>query len=145
MITLSGRLRPLVAAAGLACAAVLVTAPSASAVAYEKTMKTDDGDPGGIIKFAANGDYVEVCDIEADGYAVRGTVNDGAGHLYSLTAGGNGKCSVTSAAVSAHNLKEYECVYFSVILYNGNGDNSPTFDSSYWYNGGTAAVDCEPS
>lgn len=140
MKALSGKLRLLAAAGGLACAAVLVTAPQASAVAWEKTMHTDDGDPGGLIRFSANGDYVEVCDIEADGYAVRGDVNDYAGADYTLTAGGNGKCSVTSAAHTGRDLLEGACVKFTVGLYKDGGSNEYE-DWSFWHNS-SPAYDC---
>lgn len=111
------------------------TAPQASAVAWNYTMHTNDGDPGGLIQFAANGDYVQVCDVEADGYAVRGVVVDYTGnHSYTLTAGSNGACSVTSAATSGRDLAENTCVTFRVALYKNGGDNQYE-DVSSWYNG----------
>lgn len=140
MSAFPGKLRLVAVAGGLAFAAVLGTASQASAVAYEKTMKTDDGDPGGIIKFAANGDYVEVCDIEPDGYAVRGTVDVGTGRRYSLHVGGNGNCVVTSAAVSGHDLKENACLEFDVALYKNDGYDEYR-DRSWWHNS-SPVYDC---
>jgi len=128
------RLRLLAVAGGLACAAVLGAGPQASAaVVWDKTMHTDDGDPGGLIRFAADGDYVEVCDVEADGYAVRGVVTFYPDH-YTLTAGGKGKCSRTSARTAGHDLPEKICIAFRVALYK-NGGADQYADSAAWYNG----------
>jgi len=133
MRRLTKKFRVLVAGTGLACAAVLATAPQASAITWDHTMHTNDGDPGGLIRFAAHGDYVEVCDIEADGYAVRGFVNDDHQHYYTLHRGGKGNCARTSAAVAGHNLTEGDDVYFQVALYKDGGENQ-YLDATYWWN-----------
>lgn len=115
--------------AGMTCAAVFASTPEVSAAAWDHTMHTDDGDPGGLIHFKADGDFVEVCDIEADGHAVTGFVNDGIRTSYSLRAGGNGNCSITSALTAGRDLVEGAFVSFTVCL-----DEGSFCDTSFWQN-----------
>jgi hypothetical protein len=122
------------AAAGLAVTTMVAAAPQASAATWDYTMHTDDGDPGGLIRFKANGDYVEVCDIEADGKGVVGSVTDN-DTVYFLHAGGNGNCSIVSAATSGHNLKEDQYVRFEVCLTDSAHPAGIYCDNSAWWNG----------
>ncbi|TCC35254.1 hypothetical protein E0H75_41445 [Kribbella capetownensis] len=129
-----------VAAAVVTCVAFFVVAPpQASAVTYDYSMKTDDGDPGGIVKFAVDGDYVEICDIEADGWAVQVIVTQDAygsrpALSYQMHVGGNGNCAVTSAATAGHNLYEDISAEFCVSL-GKNGRYGYYVDCEPWYNG----------
>jgi hypothetical protein len=97
-------------------AGMFAVAPEASAVTYKYELHSDDGDPGAVIRFAPDGDYVEVCDIEADGWGAQVIVDQGgAGTAYSMRANGNGNCAVTSAAAAGHDLEEgyyTDCEYW---------------------------------
>lgn len=118
-----------------AVAGMFAVAPEAMAVSYKYTMHTDDGDPGGLVRFAPDGDYVEVCDIEADGWAVNAIVEQqGRGIAYQIHVGGNGNCAVTSAATAGHNLVEGDYVKITVSL-GKNGRYGYYYDTSYWCNG----------
>jgi hypothetical protein len=76
-----------------------------------------------------------VCDIEADGYALRGIVVNFVGnHSYKLTVGGNDNCSVTSAAASGRNLEENVCIAFTVACTRTVAATYTRTPSS-WYNG----------
>ncbi|MEP9384716.1 hypothetical protein [Nocardioides sp. KR10-350] len=130
--------RTLTLAAGLAttCATLVALAPQASAVTWHITMQSDDGDPGAIIRFQPNGDYVEVCDQEADGYAAFGVVNDYKGVGYTIRAGGNGTCSIVDADDAGHNLHEDQLAYFAICLEgDGGSDDIHYCDSAQWYTG----------
>ncbi|MEV5962935.1 hypothetical protein AB0L70_14300 [Kribbella sp. NPDC051952] len=126
----------ILAAVGVTCGSVLTAAPQASAASWDYTMHTDDGDPGGLVRFKANGDYVEVCDIEEDGWAAYAFVTDDK-HPYHIRAGGNGNCSVVSAATAGHNLNENQHIHFEVCLVKSSGGNDiySYCDTSSWWNG----------
>ncbi|WP_243744590.1 hypothetical protein [Streptomyces hainanensis] len=109
----------------IALAALLMpvlASPSASAVNWDHQMHTDDGDPGGRLRFASYGDIVQICDIEADGWAVNVQVYDTV-HGYNVdefSVGGNGNCK-THRASNGYNLVEGRYYRFTVALKNGYG------------------------
>ncbi|MEU9796855.1 hypothetical protein AB0E27_41030 [Streptomyces sparsogenes] len=118
-----------VAAAG----ASLLTAPSASAADWwDYQMHTDDSDPGGRVRFKMNGDVVELCDIEADGWKVKLTIVHGyTGNVVDrMDVGGNGNC-VTHSASNGHNLTEGQHYYFQIYL-SKDGTPLDYDDSSDW-------------
>ncbi|WP_146075807.1 hypothetical protein [Streptomyces sp. Ru62] len=110
------------------------------AFAYDESMHTNDGDPGGVVYWTAYGDKFEVCDIEADGWAVVGSIDtskyydgpyDGG---YSLTVGGNGKCVYRDAGDGgAYDLPENTYVRVYVCLYK-DGGYGEYCDLSVWLN-----------
>lgn len=82
-------------------------------------MYTLDGDPGGRVQWTANGDVAKLCDIEADGWAVRLRVDDwetGAFN-YSYTIGGNGRCIELRASLGGkYDLIEGHRFLFEICL-----------------------------
>ena len=115
--------------AGLRIAAVLAAAvslpvlasPNAHAIAWDHTIHSDDGDPGARLRFEANGDIVEHCDIEADGFAAYAEIYDPVtGQTRTLTVGGNGNCKRRDASYSGWNLVEGRKYSFMVALTEGN-------------------------
>ncbi|MEV5962934.1 hypothetical protein AB0L70_14295 [Kribbella sp. NPDC051952] len=118
------------AIAGMTCAAMFAGAPEASAMTWEYQMHTDDGDPGGVIKFTRDGDYIQLCDIEADGWAVSGQVSDNT-NGYSLQIGGNGRCTTVNA--KTHDLKEDVHISVRVCLIRSGRESY--CDTSSWFNG----------
>lgn len=76
----------------LAAGSILLSSPpDALAVTWKYTMRTDDGDPGGLIHFQPHGDYVQVCDIEADAWSVLGYVSVDQSNIYYILSEG-GRC-----------------------------------------------------
>jgi hypothetical protein len=118
------------AAVGVFCAALFGPTSEASATTWQYTMHTEDGDPGGRIRFNPYGDYVELCDIEPDGWAVSGQVSDSV-NGYSLQVGGDGNCTTVNA--TAHDLKEEVYIAFRVCLIKSGRESY--CDTSGWYNG----------
>ncbi|MFI7277834.1 hypothetical protein [Streptomyces sp. NPDC049879] len=112
-------------AAVLAAALALpaLNATSAQAIQWDNQLHTDDTDPGGRLRFEAYGDIVEICDIEADGWAVGVKVKGPGGYSDSFTIGGNGDCK-THRASNGHNLREGEYYTFEVYLYSGEIANA---------------------
>ncbi|MEV1009456.1 hypothetical protein [Streptomyces sp. NPDC049881] len=108
-----------VLAAALAFPALNATA--AQAIDWDHQLHTNDGDPGGRLRFEAYGDIVEVCDIEADGWAVYVDVWDPSGMriIDSISVGGNGNC-VTHRASNGHNLTEGAVYPFSLGLHKNH-------------------------
>ncbi|WP_052852945.1 hypothetical protein [Streptomyces avicenniae] len=106
----------------LRCAAVLaaalafpaLNATSAQAIDWDHTLHTDDGDPGGRLRFEAHGDIVEICDIEADGWAVEVSV-EGYHYYDTFSVGGNGKCK-THRASGGYDLTEGSTYAFTLDL-----------------------------
>jgi hypothetical protein len=118
-------------------AGMFAVAPEASAVTYKYELHSDDGDPGAVIRFAPDGDYVEVCDIEADGWGAQVIVDQGGdGTAYSMRANGNGNCAVTSAAAAGHDLEEGYYTNFCVSL-GKDGKYGYYTDCEYWCSGGS--------
>jgi hypothetical protein len=118
---------------GAATMASLAGAPAASAATY--TMHTDDGDPGGRVSFQTDGDAVELCDIEADGWAVYLKVTDVTQNKfkYDYRIGGDGRCQTFRASLGApYNLKEGDVIRFTICL-NKDGRNAYC-DTSDWAN-----------
>jgi hypothetical protein len=122
------------AGVAIACTTMFVSAPEASAVTWEHTMRTDDGDPGGLIRFRPDGDYVQVCDIEADGWSVWGDYQDPNGQGSTLTKGGHGTCS---KAVNDNyaNLAEGKWIRFKVCLQHYKYGPLEYCDTTSWFNG----------
>ncbi|GGR69783.1 hypothetical protein GCM10010252_04830 [Streptomyces aureoverticillatus] len=126
--------KALATALGLAAAAVvtpLVTAPPAAAAQWwSYQMHTDDGDPGGRVRYQPNGDRVQVCDIEADGHRAGVHVYDTVlrAHVDDFAVGTAGKCVTHDA--NDTNLKEGRKYVFTVYLEQG-GRVSYT-DKSTW-------------
>jgi hypothetical protein len=100
-------------------------------------MSTDDSDPGGRVRFAPDGDVVQICDIEADGWAVQVDVwNYTAGNtfVYSYQIGGNGNCQTLPASLGGKwDLKEHDTFKFRVCPDNSSHDPSYC-DYAYWTN-----------
>jgi hypothetical protein len=121
---------------GLCAAATMASLAVASpAFAWDETMYTDDGDPGGRVRFETDGDVVELCDIEADGYAVYLSVYDNTSHTfkYSYTIGGNGRCQTLRASLGGnYDLAEGHVFRFRICLARDN--NYSYCDDAYWDN-----------
>ncbi|MDQ0381183.1 hypothetical protein [Amycolatopsis thermophila] len=116
------------AGAGLLTTAALLGAPEAAAA--DHSVRTNDGDPGGVVYFTEHGDVVQVCDIEADGWAVGVDVYWNGGE-YTLKVGGNGNCRSTDA--SEHDIPENAYVNFRIYLYR-SGTPYAYQDTAQWYN-----------
>ncbi|MFG3690280.1 hypothetical protein [Micromonospora sp. NPDC047740] len=125
------------AAAALAAAASLTFAAPASAATWDHWMYTDDADPGGIVRFRADGDVVQLCDIEADGWKVYMTVSDWTQnnlHKYNLSVGGNGNCIEARASFgSPYDLREGNVFRFAIWL-DKDGSVPSYHDVAYWSN-----------
>jgi hypothetical protein len=108
-------------------------------------MYTDDDNPGGRIDFWPNGDVVELCDIQADGYAAYASLgpNSGSGWVgYSLSVGGNGKCVIHRASQGGHyDLPEEACVAVFIFL-DKNGGFPQFTDSAAWINDNDVKANC---
>ncbi|MEV1009455.1 hypothetical protein [Streptomyces sp. NPDC049881] len=117
-----------VLAAALALPALNATA--AQAIDWDHQLHTDDGDPGGRLRFEAYGDIVEVCDIEADGWAVEVEVSGPA--VYDvIRVGGNGKC-VTHRASNGHDLQEGALYSFTLDLTKDSLPSGRYEDFAQW-------------
>jgi hypothetical protein len=108
-------------------------------------MYTDDDNPGGRIDFWPNGDVVELCDTQADGYSVHADLgpNSGSGFVgYSLSVGGNGKCVIARASQGGtRDLPEEACIAVFIFLNKSGG--SPQFtDSAAWINDNDVKANC---
>ncbi|GAA2373286.1 hypothetical protein GCM10010246_80070 [Streptomyces cuspidosporus] len=80
------------------------TAGAATTATWDNQLHTNDGDPGGRVRFRAAGDVMELCDIEADGWKVNLEVS-GYHYYDAFSVGGNGNC-VTHSASNGHDLTE---------------------------------------
>ncbi|MEV4492354.1 hypothetical protein AB0K04_19830 [Micromonospora coxensis] len=116
-------LKKLLTTVGMSAAAVVTSFAVASpALAYDTSWKTDDGDPGGVVYWTANGDVVKICDIEADGWATSAQVfsvrPDGLRAFeYQFYVGGNGSCADRKASEGAtFNLPEDRKVFINLCL-----------------------------
>lgn len=122
--------------AGLAVASLaLCLAVDAPASAVDYSMSTDDGDPGGKVKFTMHGDVVEVCDQESDGYAAKVWVyNPNGSTRYTLQAGTSGVCKTARASQGgSHDLTEGVSYTFKICLHKSGSDKY--CDTSDWKNG----------
>lgn len=93
------------------------------AFAWNAEIRTTDSRPGGRVRFLADGDVVEVCDIQADGYAVHVSVYDVTArkHKYSYRIGGNGRCQTLRASLGGkYDLAEGHVFRIRVCLKRGN-------------------------
>ena len=121
------KLKKAMKAAAASLAAVTVSlAMSTPALAYDDYVSTNDSDPGGRAYWTANGDVVQVCDIESDGWAAIVSVGyfSSAYHVvdrYSLEAGGNGDCIAKGAANGGvYDLPEGYKIAIEVCLINSD-------------------------
>jgi hypothetical protein len=108
---------------------------SAKASSTQYCMHTDDKDPGGRVCFKPNGDWVTLCDIEPDGWAVYTEVTDlVTSEGYGMTVGGNNNCHDKGASDGGvYNLGEHHDIKFRICLYSDDSDNSYC-DTSVWPN-----------
>ena len=132
------KFRRAMAVAGMCAAASMAAiagAPSAFA-APTYTMHTDDGDPGGRVTFQPDGDVVELCDVEADGWAVYLKVTDKTANQekYRYTIGGDGRCQTFRASLGdRYDLAERHVIRFTICL--DKDDRDPAYcDTSDWAN-----------
>lgn len=102
---------------------------------WDEQMYTDDAAPGGRVRFETDGDIVELCDIEADGYAVYLSVYDDTAKRsqYTYTIGGEGRCQTFRASLGGkYDLPEKHTFRFRICLVR-DGKNSYC-DDAYWKN-----------
>jgi hypothetical protein len=127
------KIMTVLAVCAAAMTASIIGSPAASAASY--TMHTDDGDPGGRVKFETDGDVVTLCDIEADGWGVYLNVRDQTQNIfkYQYTIGGDGNCQTFRASLGgAYDLRENSVITFKICL-RKDGDDSYC-DTSNWAN-----------
>ncbi|NIH79171.1 hypothetical protein [Amycolatopsis viridis] len=129
--------KTMVALLGVAMAVAfsVATAPAASAITWDYTMKTTDGDPGAILKFRAHEDVVELCDLEVDGYAAWAYIDDGGSHLYPLQiGGGHNNCrQVSEKKKGKYDLDEHRYISVQVCLVKENSAAKGCREAA-WYN-----------
>lgn len=109
------------AVAGLmAMVGTMAFSTGVSAASYQEWIYTSDGSPyGGIARWIENGDRLETCDNEADGWGVEAyifRVSDGATLIDNINTGGNGYCNSKSK-----DLPENVELELMVCLEKGNG------------------------
>ncbi|MGI5352191.1 hypothetical protein ACQEU8_28965 [Streptomyces sp. CA-250714] len=105
--------------AGVAVAALATSlAMATSAHAADHKVNTTDDRPGGKLTFTRNGDVVEVCDEQEDGWrAVGYVINPDGSYRYVMAAGGSGTCLTKGAADgSPWNLNENKTYTFRICL-----------------------------
>ena len=133
-------LKKLLQTVGLTTVAIITSlAVATPASAYDDYMSTDDGDPGGRVYWTANGDIVKVCDIEADGYAVRVDIyyntQPGLNWTDRVEVGGNGRCNEHRASDGpSHDLIEGALIHFKLCLYNSSYPSGRFCDERDWWN-----------
>ncbi|MDW6058763.1 hypothetical protein SAZ11_12905 [Streptomyces sp. FXJ1.4098] len=122
------------AVAVVAAGVPLLSAPTAGAATtanwWDQQMHTNDGDPGGRVRFKADGDVVELCDIEADGWKVNLEVS-GYHYYDEFSVGGNGNC-VTHSASNGHDMGEGAGYSFQIYL-SKSGHPFEYEDTSVWW------------
>ncbi|SBW17399.1 hypothetical protein FDG2_0202 [Candidatus Protofrankia californiensis] len=99
-------------------------------------MHTDGGDPGGRVTFQPDGDVVNLCDIEADGWAVYLKVTDltAGKEKYHYTIGGVGRCQTFRASLGGpYDLAEGHVIRFTICL-DKDGRDPAYCDTSDWAN-----------
>ncbi|MDT3396860.1 hypothetical protein RKE29_09420 [Streptomyces sp. B1866] len=107
-----------------------------AAESWDEQMHTDDSDPGGRVRFRADGDVAEVCDVEADGWAVDFQVFFDAPMqdfvIYEYQIGGSGRCQVLRASLgSPYDLAENQIYGFRICLTRSGGELRYC-DYAYW-------------
>ena len=121
--------------AALAATASLASATPASAATWDEWMYTDDSDSGGVVRFRADGDVVQLCDIDADGARVNLEVyntSQGGRWQYGLKVGGNGNCIEARASFGGpYNLREGDVYEFRIWL---SKDPYVSLDEAHWLN-----------
>jgi len=76
---------------------------SASAATSNLWYYTTDSNPGGKARWIDSGDYIEICDVEADGWgaiAFLSRNSDGLELMSGFTQAGNGTCTTVSKNIS---------------------------------------------
>ena len=104
-------------------------------VPWDNRASTDDGDPGGRVRFRADGDVVELCDIEADGHAVGFDIYDETAKkwMYSYQIGGEGRCQIFRASLGGkYNLAEHHS--FAVTIWLVKDGETGFDDWDTWLN-----------
>jgi hypothetical protein len=104
-------------------------------ITWNNTMYTTDANPhGGRLQFAKDGDVVQVCDIDADGWQVRGAwgPNVNGDVCWIQITGGNGTCFSVGAG-SGCNLPENRSIAFAICM--RQGDRSRGCSSATWSSG----------
>jgi hypothetical protein len=134
----------LAAASVVAVAATTVLASSpAMASDSEHKAFTDESSSigsayaGGYLQNVEHGDYVTLCDNDADGYGVYLDVLVGNTWKYTLHAAGVDDCDHANAddGYSSHNLPESASITFSMYLYkSANGGTITGNVVKTWYN-----------
>jgi hypothetical protein len=117
-------------------ATVALIGPASPDEEWDEWMYTEDADPGGVVRFKADGDVVEVCDLEADGWAVEVQVyydwpiQDFT--VYEYQIGGEGRCQTLRASLGGnYNLGEGQVYGFRVCL-DKRGTEPKYCDYAYW-------------
>lgn len=141
------KLRTRCAALSVAALIGIAAAPAAGAVdveppaskthtlAYDEQMFTDDGNSGARVRFTANGDVVELCDIQADGYAAYLKVwnNDAALDQYTYRIGGDGRCQTFRASLGGiYDFAEGHLHGFRIALVKSGSSKLHWADTAYW-------------
>jgi len=129
------------AASALAVVATtaLIASPAAASTS-EHELFTDESSSigsayaGGYLHNVEHGDYVTLCDNDADGYSVYLDVIVGNTWKYTLHAAGAGDCAYANAddGYSSHNLPENTTITFSMYLYKSGSYAGAV--SADWYN-----------
>ncbi|MEE6263187.1 hypothetical protein [Plantactinospora sonchi] len=126
------------AATATVVAAVTFAAP-AHADSY--TMYTRDAAPrGGYVTYDTAANYVELCDVDPDGFRVMLRVTDATTgqYKYSLQASGTGNCEyVTDGLGHPYDLADGHYITFEIWLYSADDGRTAGRNSATWYN-------CEP-
>ena len=129
------RILPVAATSVMAVLMALVTPAPAHAQEWDEEMFTDDTFPGGVVRFQADGDVVQLTDIQEDGHAVYLKVWDhtASKFKYDYTLGGEGRKREFRAALGGpYDLAEDHVFGFQICLVK-NGDKK-FCDTAYWHN-----------
>jgi hypothetical protein len=113
----------------LASTALALTAASTLPVAEASTTTTvytrDAGVSGGRAVWVANGDRLQVCDQDADGYSVRAVLqwlgSDHYTHQFTATVSGVGNCTTVHK-----NIEDHRTGWVSVYLLHANSSRPET-------------------
>ncbi len=123
-------------------------APVAAAASYFR-MSTDDGDPGGFVRFHPTGDRVELWDDQPDGkgvfLVVTNVTRDPNFYEYHLhhSSGYHTSPLVTSAEYGQpSNLAEGACIRFETWLIDNGELMDDTYDRAQWRNNNGSLDEC---
>lgn len=129
----------LIGVAGLPTVAAAAPGPehaAAAPAAGNEHMYSDDPNSGARVTFTRDGDVVELCDIQADGYKAFVDVVDWTTDTfkYRYEIGGDGRCQTFRASLGGkYNLAEDHVFRFRVALTKG-GSTLYWPDTAYWEN-----------